>query len=67
MGLPRTYTTDEVAEILRVDRHRVRRMVRRGELVAVNIGTPRKPEYRVTAKALDRFLRFRATAPGEVA
>lgn len=49
-------TTDEVADILRVHITTVRRMLRNGTLMYIEIA-PR--EYRVRRSELDRFLRER--------
>lgn len=50
MALPKIYTVDEVAEILRVDRSTVYRKIDRGELRASRIGA--KQVWRITETAL---------------
>ena len=54
----RVYTTQEVAEIIRVHMKTVQRLIRRGELDAFPVGN----EYRVTQSALDAFMHKRKDA-----
>jgi excisionase family DNA binding protein len=49
------YTVEEVANRLRVDVKTVRKWIRQGELVAMDIGR----EYRIRKTALDDFIRRR--------
>ncbi len=51
----KVYTVKEVANQLRVDTKTVRKWIRSGELVAIDIGG----EYRVRQAALDDFIRRR--------
>lgn len=53
-------TTEEVAEILRIQRRTVQLKIRKKELRAVNLGTEERPNYRVTQAALDAYLEARA-------
>lgn len=54
--MPNLLTTDEVAELLRVQPPAVRRMVRLGKLPAANIGTTRRPIYRFAATDIAAWL-----------
>ena len=51
----RVYTVKEVANQLRVDTKTVRKWIRSGELVAIDIGG----EYRVRQASLDDFIKRR--------
>ena len=55
-------TVSGVAEELVLSVEQVRRLIRRGELPAVNLATTRRPNYRVSRAALDQFLRDHAVA-----
>lgn len=52
--MPRTLTTDEVAERYATTPDIVRRWIRQGRLEAIDIGDGR-PTYRIYPEALDRF------------
>lgn len=51
-GAPQFYTVAEVADIMRVSRMTIYRMVHSGELPAVRVG---KNSYRVPRSALDQL------------
>ena len=53
----RMLTVVSVADELAVSVEQVRRLIRRGELPAVNLATPSRPTYRVSRAELDKFLR----------
>jgi excisionase family DNA binding protein len=54
---PDLLTPDEAAKRLRVTAEQVRSLIRKGQLAAVNVGTgPKRPLYRISAKAMDEFL-----------
>ena len=53
---PRTYTIDQVAEILQVHRATVSRFIRSGELKVARLG---HKTLRIRPEALDEFLRSR--------
>ncbi|HEY3559709.1 MAG TPA: helix-turn-helix domain-containing protein [Kribbella sp.] len=55
-------TTEGVAEVLDISVEHARRLIRRGELAAVNIASASRPNYRVTPAALDQYLRDHAVA-----
>jgi excisionase family DNA binding protein len=55
-------TVSGVADELAISAEHVRRMIRRGELAAVNIATSGRPNYRVSRAALDRYLTDHAVA-----
>lgn len=46
------YTTEEVADMLRVSPSMIRSLIRKKELPALKIGS----EYRITKEDLDKFL-----------
>lgn len=46
------YTVEQVAEILQVSVHTVRRLIKEGKIKAVRVGI----QLRVTKEELDRFL-----------
>ncbi|MDD1728636.1 MAG: helix-turn-helix domain-containing protein [Methanospirillum sp.] len=52
------YTTEEVAEILKLKPATVRGLIRDKRLIAIKIGT----EYRITEEDLTEFLRQNRTA-----
>ena len=54
------YTVAQVADLLQVSIRTVRRHIREGRLVAVNVGGDSRPSYRVTDDALDEFVANRA-------
>jgi excisionase family DNA binding protein len=58
----RMLTPEDVADEFAISVEQVRRLIRRGELAAVNIGAPRRPTYRVSRASLDKFLRDHAVA-----
>ncbi|MFI5729158.1 helix-turn-helix domain-containing protein [Kribbella sp. NPDC051587] len=52
----------EVAERLRLSDEQVRRLIRRGDLAASNVGTSSRPAYRVSTAAADRYMDERRTS-----
>lgn len=52
-------TTDEVAAALRVERRTVQLKIRNKELAAVNVGSDKKPTWRVSEEELDRYITSR--------
>jgi len=58
----RMLTSQDVAEELTVRVEHVRKLIRRGELAAVNIATSGRPDYRISRAALDQYLREHAVA-----
>jgi excisionase family DNA binding protein len=54
-------TVADVAELLAIPQHTVRQIIRHRDLPAVNVGTPRRPIYRVEPAALEAFLEQRRT------
>ncbi len=52
-------TPNEIAKSLRVSRDKVVGWIRRGELVAANVGEGRLPRYRVSPHYLHEFLKAR--------
>lgn len=58
----RMLTASGVADELAISTEHVRRMIRRGDLAAVNIATSGRPNYRVSRAALDRYLSDHAVA-----
>lgn len=61
---PAGMTPNEVARLLRISPDRVRAMIVRGELGAINLGPRRggKPRYVVLPDALEEFTRRHAAA-----
>lgn len=55
-------TVDAVAAELSLSEKHVRRLIRLGELPAVNVASGRGRMYRVSRKALDKFLSDHAVA-----
>jgi excisionase family DNA binding protein len=53
MTMPRAFTVEEVAEILKVHTRTVYRMLDRGELRGFKVGTA----WRISAEALEAFMR----------
>jgi excisionase family DNA binding protein len=53
-------TVPEVGERLRMNEQSVRKLIRRGELRASNVGGRNRPSYRVDESAVEDFLRDRA-------
>lgn len=53
--MPRTLTTEEVADRYSTTPDVIRRWIRQGRLEAIDIGDGRRPTYRVYPEALDRF------------
>ena len=49
------YTVEEVAQRLRVDARTVRKWIRKGDLLAIDVGR----EYRIRSTSLDEFIRRR--------
>lgn len=60
-GKQRMLTVADIADELALSTEQVRRLIRRGELPAVNIATGR-PNYRVSRAALDKYLSDHAVA-----
>lgn len=58
----RMLTVKDVAEVLVISVEQARRLIRRGELPAVNVATGGRPNYRVSPGALDQYLRDHAVA-----
>lgn len=52
-------TVKEVADQLRVTEVTVRRWIQRKELSAINLGGPKRPDYRIRRSALDTFISVR--------
>jgi excisionase family DNA binding protein len=55
-------TPREVARLLRVGPDRVRAMIVRGDLAALNLGTARRPRFVILPQHLDEFGRRRRAA-----
>lgn len=55
-------TTEDVAAELVISTEQVRRLIRRGELAAVNLASVRRPNYRISRAALDQYLSDHAVA-----
>ena len=53
MTLPRTYTIEQVAEILQVNERVVYNLVHTGELRAIRVGR----QFRIPQEVLDAFMR----------
>lgn len=53
--MSRTLTTEEVADRYATNPDMIRRWIRQGRLKAINIATPGRPTYRISADELDRF------------
>jgi excisionase family DNA binding protein len=53
-------TVDQVAEHLNLPEHTVRKLIRLGELPAINVACGKNPLYRVAREGLDQFLASRA-------
>lgn len=53
-------TTGQVAERLQLNEEHVRKLIRRGQLKASNVGGKRRPSYRIDESAVEEFLRSRA-------
>ena len=51
-----TYSSHEVAPILKIHVDTVRRYIREGRLRAVNVATSHRPKYVITEEALREFL-----------
>lgn len=54
-------TPDEVAQHLRIKVDRLHRLRRQGRIAAVNVGTPRRPEWRYKPSAVAAFERANET------
>ena len=52
----KTYSSDEVATILKIHVDTLRRYIRRGRLRAVNVASPHRPKYVITEEALVEFM-----------
>ncbi|NOY41574.1 MAG: helix-turn-helix domain-containing protein [Planctomycetes bacterium] len=62
----KTFTPNEVAEILAVDPDKVRLWIRNGELRGFDVGqnpNSKKPRYRVSEKSLEAFQEQRSIVP----
>lgn len=55
-------TVKDVADELAISVEQARRFIRRGELAAVNLASDRRPSYRVSRAALDKYLSDHAVA-----
>ncbi|MFC0623246.1 helix-turn-helix domain-containing protein [Kribbella deserti] len=51
----------EVAQVMRVSDHHVRRLIRTGLLSAVNVGGERRPTYRIDQRAVESYMNARRT------
>ena len=60
----RLLTVAEVADYLRVDPESVRRWLRDGKLLGINLG--RGPGWRIRVDDLEAFIAARHTRPGEL-
>jgi Helix-turn-helix domain len=61
-----TLTVPQIAEILKTDQKKVGKLIKSGELVAINIAhNPRgvRPRWRVLQSEFERFLAARQTQP----
>lgn len=58
----RMLTVADIADELVLSTEHVRRLIRRHQLPAVNIATSRRPNYRVSRAALDKYLSDHAVA-----
>jgi hypothetical protein len=61
-----TYTIRDICNRFNVNEHTVTAWIRRGELIAVNVGTApglKKPRYRITEASLANFELLRSTSP----
>lgn len=58
----RMLTVPDVADELAISVEHTRRLIRRGDLAAVNIASSGRPNYRVSRPALDQYLRDHAVA-----
>jgi len=58
----RLWTSTEVAEYLQLPLESVYRLTRGKRIPAVNIGTPHRPTYRYSPRALERWALNRSTA-----
>jgi excisionase family DNA binding protein len=65
MDLPenRLYTVGELAEYFRVDPESIRRWLRDGRLIGINLG--RRSGWRIRQADLEAFVEARRTRPGE--
>ncbi len=53
-------TPNDASIILKVTSEQVRNLIRRGQILAINVGTGKKrPLYRITPRALNDFLKSR--------
>lgn len=53
-------TIPQVAERLQLNEQHIRKLIRRGELRASNIGGAHRPSYRIEETAVEEFLQARA-------
>jgi excisionase family DNA binding protein len=56
MTRPTFLTTEEFAEIVRLDPSKIRQRIRRGEIKAYNVGTEKRRIYRIAESELARYL-----------
>jgi len=59
-------TPPEAAKVLRVSPRRIRSEIEAGRLRAINLGTGKRPSYRIDPDDLRAFLAKLATAPQRV-
>lgn len=52
-------TVREAADVMRVDKQTVYRLVWAGELPRIDIGTGKRPRYRTRRSAIDRWMKSR--------
>jgi excisionase family DNA binding protein len=58
-----TYLTpQEVAEVLKCSAEHVKRLIKKGEIAAVDIGTERRPLYRVAPDVFAAYLQSASVA-----
>ena len=62
-GIEPYLTPPEIAKLLRVSREKVVGWIRRGELLAVDVGSGTRSRYRVSRGNLDLFLERRSVRP----
>ncbi len=52
----------EVAEMLRTSEEHVRRLIRRGDLAAADVGIGGRPSYRIAEQAVEIYMAERLTS-----
>lgn len=56
MGNMKFYTTKEFAKLLEIHPNTVRKMIKAKRLHPVNVGTAKKPKYKIPEEDLDRLM-----------